>query len=524
MDGTLHTENLRLAAQTDIYYLNNELNSEVRKLHPHFTFHGFQYVEITGLKEKPTVDFLVGKAFSSNPPVVGNFECSNQMINKLWSNILWTQRDNMHSIPTDCPQRNERMGWTGDAQVYAQTAIYFMDMAAFFNKFTIDLRDEQAEAGMYPDFAPHPIEPDFRNAFGPGWGDCGVILPWRLYVAYHDTRVIEEHYDSMKRYLDLITEENEEYIWKVWGSNYGDWLNGDTLIAKDYPKFGASMPKDAYATAFYALSSELMGKMAKIIGKEKDSAYYFDLSQKVKKAFQENFINADGEINGMTQAGYAIAFGFNLLTEAQQEKGMEFLLEIIEGYDYRISTGFISTIQLLLELSKRNQNELAYKFVESHRFPSWGYSIDQGATTIWERWDGFVKGRGFQNKGMNSFNHYSFGSVAEWLYSVMLGIQFDEQYPGMQHIILSPMPGGSITWAKGSYKSIRGKIGVSWKKLESTLELNLEIPPNTEASLTIPVKSPKSIQKNGKEMEIELNSNNFPIMKLNSGKYHFLVQ
>jgi alpha-L-rhamnosidase len=481
LDGTLHVENLRLAAQTDRYILAGE---DVAKLHPHFTFHGFQYVEVTGLKSKPSLEFLEGVAVSSNPPVVGFFSCSNPMLNKMWENILWTQRDNTVSIPTDCPQRNERMGWMGDAEVFAQTAIYNMDMAAFFSKFSVDMRDGQGEEGQYPDFAPHPFQDHLVFTFGPGWADCGVITPWRLYCAYNDKRILAENYSAMKKFVDLIIDENPDFIWSHWGSNYGDWLHGDTLKAKGYPKKGGECPKNVYATFFYYLSSLLVSKSADVLGNTKDAQFYRDVAEKVSKAFVTTFIDKKGKIKGDTQSAYAIALGFGILPSELQPKAVAHLIDAIKKYKGRLSTGFISTIQMMNELSNRGYNEQAYDFIESKKFPSWGYSIEQGSTTIWERWDGYVKGRGFQNKGMNSFNHYSIGAVGEWIYSNVLGIKFDESKPGMKHIFIEPRPGGSLKNAKGTYESINGLIKVEWKKKEdASYEYLISIPPNTTATL-----------------------------------------
>nr|MDO8114910.1 family 78 glycoside hydrolase catalytic domain [Candidatus Sigynarchaeota archaeon] len=496
LDGSLYVDNLRLANQTDVFILDGKAE---RWFHPHFTFHGFRYVEVRGLKGKPSSDMLVGKAFSSDMAVAGSFECSNSMLNQLWKNILWTQRDNTLSIPTDCPQRNERMGWMGDAQVFAQTAIYNMDMAAFFSKFTVDMRDGQGEEGMYPDFAPHPFN-SLASAFGPAWGDCGIIVPWRVYVAYGDIRLLAEHYESMKKYVDLIRDENPDFIWRVMGSNYGDWLNGDTLKAKGYPKKGGEMPKIAFATAFYAQSVGMLAKIAHVLGKDDDAKIYGDLAASVRAAFNTTYVKKDGKIEGDTQAGYAVALGFDLLPEDKQAAAVDHLLAAIKQYKGRLSTGFISTIQMMMELSKRGQNEQAYKFAESKQFPSWGYTIENGATTIWERWDGFVAGRGFQDKGMNSFNHYSIGAVGEWLYRVVLGINFDEHEPGMKRVVLAPRPGGSLTWGKGSYDSIRGKIVSSWKKGKGMISHHFELPPNVRATIDLSIHENAKITVNGYEI------------------------
>ncbi|MBN2152910.1 MAG: family 78 glycoside hydrolase catalytic domain [Candidatus Lokiarchaeota archaeon] len=498
LDGSLHVDNLRLAAQTDTFVLDG---GPERWFHPRFTFHGFKYVEVSGLKDPATADMLVGKAFSSDPPVAGSFECSHPGLNQLWRNILWTQRDNIASIPTDCPQRNERMGWTGDAQVFAQTGIYNMDMAAFYAKFTADMRDGQKPEGMYPDFAPHPFPSgSFAMSFGPGWGDAGIIIPWRMYTSYGDKRLLEEHYESMKSYIDLIIDENEAHLWTHCGSNYGDWLNGDTLKASGYPAKGGEVPKDVYATSFFALSSGLFSRIARIIGKNADAAKYGEIRNRVVAAFNDAYVDEGGRIRGDTQAGYAIALGFGLLSEENQSLAVDHLLDAIKRYSGRLSTGFISTPQMMLELSKRGHLEQAYKFAENEEFPGWLYTIKNGATTIWERWDGFVAGRGFQDKGMNSFCHYAIGAVGEWLYRVVLGIDFDEERPGMRHVVIAPRPGGSLAWAKGAYDSIRGRIASSWRREGTNTTYRVEIPPNVRATVDLVVPEGASMTVDGETL------------------------
>ncbi|MEX2725683.1 MAG: alpha-L-rhamnosidase C-terminal domain-containing protein, partial [Candidatus Sigynarchaeum springense] len=396
-----------------------------------------------------------------------------------------------------------RMGWMGDAQVFAQTAIFNMDMAAFFTKFTADMRDSQKPEGMYPDFAPHPFPPgSFGFSFGPGWGDCGIIVPWRVYTSYGDKRLLEEHYESMKSYVELVMDENPGYLWTTWGSNYGDWLNGDTMKADGYPSKGGEMPKDAYATAFFALSSGLLSRIARVLGRSADAAKYGEVRNRVVAAFNAAFVDEAGKIKGDTQAGYAIALGFGLLSEEKQEHAVNHLLASIKKYDGRLSTGFISTPHMMLELSRRGHLDHAYKFAENDDFPGWLYTIRNGATTIWERWDGFVVGRGFQDKGMNSFCHYAIGAVGEWLYRIVLGINFDEEEPGMRHVVLAPRPGGTLEWAKGSYDSIRGRISSSWSRKGGETTYRFGIPANVRGTIDLAVPKDAKITVDGKMLDI----------------------
>ncbi|GAA4439951.1 hypothetical protein GCM10023091_22920 [Ravibacter arvi] len=520
--GELYTTNLRAAKQIDQYIPGKETSITYE---PRFTYHGFRFVEISGLTRELHPDEITGKVVASASPVTGHFECSNHGLTKLWQNILWTQRGNMHSVPTDCPQRDERAGWMGDAQVFSQTAIYNLDMGAFFTKWTRDIRDSQTPDGRFPDYAPQVgVWGNFYNS--PGWGDAGVITPWRMYQNYGDTTVLARQYPAMKAFVESIRSQNPDLVWrKARGNMYGDWLNGNTIIADDYPKEGGKVPDDVYSTAFFAYSTSIVAKVARLLDKKDETAYYDSLAAGIKEAFIKSFVAADGAVTGNTQAGYAIALDFDLIPDALKEKSAQKMVEALKPYDNRISTGIQTTIRLMNQLTAFGYSDLAYQLIESHRFPSWLYSVDQGATTIWERWDGYVKGRGFQNPGMNSFNHYAIGAVGEWMYRSILGINPDEA--GYKTFTIHPRPGGSLTWAKGAYHSIAGKIDVSWKKENGSFLLDVDIPANTRATVVLPagkavlesgkdVKSvPRIQQKAAGEKEIRL--------LVPSGQYHFSV-
>ena len=498
-DGSLYTESLAGAIQTDKYTLDGKGE---RAFEPHFTYHGFRYVELTGVSSKPAPDILTGVVIASSAPTAGTIVTSHPLYNKIIENTLWSQRGNMHSIPTDCPQRDERMGWMGDAQVFAQTSIFNLDMAAFYTKWIRDVRDAQAKNGRYPDFAPQPYYPGERFMNAPGWADAGVIVPWRLYQNYGDTRVLEEHYASAVRFIEHIRETNPDLVWKNdVGNRYGDWLNGNTIISPDYPRTGGNMPHDAYATAFFAHSTEIVSKMARVLGKADEAERYSRLAGQIRETFERQFVRPSGEIDGDTQAGYALALSFDLLPESMREIAAQRMVEAIRRYDGRMSTGFQSTLRMMMELSRYKFSPIAYALTESRRLPSWGYSIDQGATTIWERWDAYVAGRGFQDAGMNSFNHYSFGSVVEWMYRTILGINYDEQKPAYRHAVLRPVPGGSLQWARGEYRSISGPIAVDWKLAGGRFLFSVNIPANTEATLYLPTTDPSGITESGAAVE-----------------------
>lgn len=525
--GRLYNLNLRRAKQEDIFISSGEMYDT---LEPRFTYHGFQFVEVTGLSRKPDPAMLTGIAISSDTEQTGSFECSNLELNQLWNNILWTQRDNQHSIPTDCPQRDERMGWMGDALVFSQTAIYNMNMASFYSKWVRDIRDAQSEEGQFADFAPHPNwNKPHMNA--PGWADAGLVVPFKVYQNYGDLRILEEHYQSAKKFIDFVHQSNPDLVWENQvGNNYGDWLNGDLIKSADYPSKGATMPLDAFATAYFCYSTGILAKMANLLGIGSDAEKYTALADSIRQVFNEKFVSEDGIISGDTQAGYAIALDFNLLADSLKPLAANHMLRKISEYDGRISTGFHSTILLMKELTDLGYTTIAYELIESHSIPSWLYPIDMGATTIWERWDGYVKGRGFQDIGMNSFNHYSFGSVAEWMYRTILGINPDEQNPGFKKFIIKPEPGGSLTWADGSYNSIYGKISTNWKIEDNQFKLRVSVPVNTTATVYVPSKNPSTIKIDGKNFKtIEDNhltklNNKSAVFEVGSGTYEFISE
>ncbi|MFW9898089.1 MAG: glycoside hydrolase family 78 protein [Candidatus Thorarchaeota archaeon] len=529
-DGTLYVDNLRDAKATDKFILNG---NDTREFNPHFTYHGFQFVEVTGLKMgvKPDLNFLIGCVISSDCKVVGEFESSDATLNILWNNILWTQRDNLISIPTDCPQRDERMGWMGDAQVFCQTSIYNMGMGAFYTKWIQDIRDCQREDGMFPIYVPYPpVYKEITNEqFGAAaWSDCGLILPWKLYLNYKDKRIINMHYNSAKKFVDFIHSRNKSLLWlRSTGMHYGDWLNGDTIISEDYPRIGATIPFRIFATAYFANSASILSKMASVLGLEEDSIKYSNLAKQIRDKFTKRYVKETGRITGDTQAGYALALHFNLIPEDLRPKLARKMVEGIERYEGRLSTGFCSTLPLMLELTKAGYNEKAYKLMFSRRFPSWFFMIDQGATTMWEHWDSFIKGRGFYDTKMNSFNHYSIGSIGEWIFRVILGINLDENRPGYNHIIIKPMPGDPLTWAKGCYESIHGQIIINWDIENRIFNLEVSIPTNTTATVYLPAESVENTYENekpiqeSKEIKISSYENKTLCLEINSGKYFF---
>ena len=503
-DGTLYTANLRGAAQTDRYVASGaagatkENSGEV--FEPRFTYHGFRYVEVTGLPAKPELEDLVGCAVGNSARYAGTFHASEPLLDKIWSNIHWTLRANLTSVPTDCPQRDERLGWMGDVAAIAQTAVYQRDLDSFFSKWTADIRDAQAADGRFPDFAPHPYGKDARFTGTPAWGDAGVIVPWTAWVNYGDRRIVEANLDAMLRWLEHVRSKNPDLVWRNdRGNDYGDWLNGDTLVHEGWPKTGASTPGEVLGTAYFARSAALVAKMAAAVGRTDDAKKCAELAEGIRAAFRKAFLSEGGKVAGDSQGAYALALDFDLLDTASRKPAFDRLVKNVEEvYGGHLSTGFASTLPALVELSKGGRHDLAAKLVLDKTFPSWGYEIENGATTLWERWDGFVKDRGFQDAGMNSFDHYAFGAVGEWMMRMLAGIELDPEHPGWSRFTIHPRPCAGLTSLHAERASIRGRIVSGWTLADGAFELEVAIPANTSATVVLPARDGSKLQENGR--------------------------
>ncbi len=513
-DGSLYIENLRTAAQTDIYILKG-LGEEY--FEPHFTFHGFRYVELVGFPGIPDFETITGRVMYSALDETMEFECSNEMINKLNSNIQWGQRGNFLSIPTDCPQRDERMGWTGDGQIFARTACFNMNSAGFFTKWMKDVTDAQKADGSFTDVAPYVRTADGEGLVGSGnaaWGDAGIIVPWTLYLCYSDTRILEENYAAMCRYIEYMKQNSTNLIRPDVG--YGDWLSIE-----------ADTPKDLMSTAYFAYSTMLMSKIANILGKTQDVQQFMKLFNEIKSAFNREFVLEDAIIKGGTQTCYLLALRMELLDEDKKYLAAQNLIKSIEEKDWHLSTGFVGVSYLLPVLSDFGFNDVAYRLLLNETYPSWLYSIKNGATTIWERWNSYTIEDGFGDIGMNSFNHYSLGSVGEWLYRYAAGINVDAESPGYRHIIIRPHPGGNMRFIKVKYNTIVGDIVCKWEIEKEAFILNVEIPANTTATLYLPHDRKSQITEGGtdisKKSEIRFsgNENGRAVVDIGSGRYEF---
>ncbi len=512
-DGSIYVTNLRSAKATDTYTLKGD---GVEVYEPSFTFHGFRYVEVTGFPGKPTKDAITGVVIGSDNPRTGEFATSSTLVNKLAKNIYWGQRGNYVDVPTDCPQRDERLGWMGDAQIFVRTATYNNDIAGFMSKWTRDVDDAQSPEGGFSDVSPRLVD-DSDGA--PAWGDAGVIVPWTIYQSYGDKRILDVHYSAMQRWIKYIDEVNPDHIWiKRSNNNFGDWLN----VQDD-------TPREVIATAYFAHSTDLLAKSAKVLGKTEDAKRYTELFQAIRKAFNDKFVGSDGTIKGDSQTDYVIALDFGLLEPAQQAQAIEKLSQhIMIDRKGHLSTGFVGVGYLCPTLTKFGRIDIAYKLLNTDTYPSWGYSIRQGATTIWERWDGWRADKGFQDPGMNSFNHYSLGSVGEWMYNWVAGIDMDPAKPGFSHIVLHPVPGGGLTWAKGSLDTIHGLVETEWKVAKNgTFTLDVKVPANTYATLTLPVSAKAKVTEGGVSAILAKGvsgagiEKGHPVYQLGSGVYHF---
>jgi alpha-L-rhamnosidase len=482
-DGTLYTTNLRGARATDTYVCRGG-GPEVWE--PRFTFHGFQYVEVTGLRAAPTPDTITGLAVSSATPVVGRFDCSDPMLNRLHHNIYWTQRANFIDIPTDCPQRDERLGWTGDAQVYIRAATLNTDVQAFFTKWLVDLEDGQRADGQFPMVAPVKVA---GNDGGPAWADAGAICPWTLYEVYNDRRLLRRHYPSMTRFIEFCRQRSTPDLLPPKQYHcFGDWLS-----------IKADTPRDVIYTAYFAHSTKLTARAALVLGKKEDAAKYNALFDRIRAAFNRAYVGPDGRIKGDTQAGYVLALAFDLLDPDRQRLAARYLVEDIEKRGGHLSTGFIGTKDLMLVLARVGRNDVAYRLLHNDTFPSWGFSIRHGATSIWERWDGWTPDKGFQDPGMNSFAHYSFGAVYQWMVENIGGIR--SAGPGYRKIVIAPKPGGKLTQANIVYDSIRGRIETAWTKGDGKFTLTVSIPANTTATVFVPAARAADVTEGGRPLE-----------------------
>lgn len=483
--GLVYNENYRSALSEDHYICKGSPEGET--FSPLLTFHGYRYVQIEGLDEALPPSDVKGLVLNSIGFATSSFVTSDNIINKLFSNIQWGQSGNFLSVPTDCPQRDERFGWTGDAQIFARSATYNMNVDQFFSRWLETLRETQMSDGCYYEYAPHPKGAPTKSL---GWNDAGIIIPWQLYQQYGDKRIVEQSWDSMVRYFNYLESRALSNLQP--GGGYGDWLAVELTISP------------LTNTAYYAYDAILMSKMAAAIGKAGQAAYYKERYEVIKKAFNKEFVDENGctkESRNIpeysekiasghtvrrgtgTQTSYVVPMMFGLFDEKNQPLAEKHLMEEIRKTGYTLTTGFIGTPYLCTVLTSIGQDEAAWKLFEQTAYPSWLYPVLQGATTIWERWNSYTVRNGFGKVSMNSFNHYSYGAIEEWMMTSVLGISRDEENPGYKHFYLTPHPGGTLSFAKGGFDSPYGRIEAGWTRTKLGWTYEVTIPANTTATL-----------------------------------------
>ncbi|HZQ94640.1 MAG TPA: family 78 glycoside hydrolase catalytic domain [Candidatus Sulfotelmatobacter sp.] len=518
-DGTIYTANLRNADATDVYFLRGQGDESFS---PHFTFHGFRYVEVTGYPGgAPPADAIRGDVLSSvSGEPTGKLTTASDLVNRMWGIGIWGQRGNFLSIPTDCPQRDERLGWMGDAGVFWRTGSYNFDIAAFSQKFIQDIVDAQTSQGAFTNVSPNTLPFGGGGTEGtsawqegmvgaPGWGDAGVIVPWTTWLQYGDKSAIAQNWDAMGRWMDFILSRNPDFIRKNGvGPNFADWLAPDE-----------NTNKDLLATAYWALMAHMMSQMAHAVGKEADARRYDELLNNIRAAFQKAYITPDGQVGSGTQTSYVVALYTKMAPAALEPSLVEKLVKDIEQRDWHLSTGFLGTPFLLFTLADHGRPDVAYRLLLNETYPSWGYMLSKGATTWWERWNGDTG-----DPAMNSYNHYAFGSVIAWVYRYVAGIDATPDAPGFREIIIHPHLDSRMPSARAEYDSVYGKIVSDWRGSASgPFALRVTIPPNTTAKIFLPVVSGARVTESGNPVEGQAESGSY-LVQVGSGTYNFEVK
>ncbi len=498
-DGRLMTENLRGARATDTYVLRGDPAGEVYV--PRFTYHGFRYVELRGYPGEPGPEAVTGIVVHSDTPLTSSLACSDPMVNRLFQNIVWTQRANFLEVPTDCPQRDERLGWMGDAHTYARTATYNADVAAFYTKWLRDVAEAQLPDGAFPDYCPWPFQ--HHQAFATAWTDAGVLVPWAVWQAYGDRHLLEVQWPAMTRFMAwrAARATNDLGVVHPDGNPWGDWLH-----------LNEPTPLEYVDTAYLALTRRVMAIMAAALERPAEAAGYQQQFERTRAAFAANYLRPDGTLAVDTQTAYALAFQAGLLPDGRRPAAADRLAEKIRTNDTRMATGFLGTRPLLPALSEHGHHDLAVRLLQSRRFPSWGYEVENGATTIWERWDSYTREHGFeglagnQNASMNSFSHYAFGAVGEWMFRALAGI--DAETPGFRRLLIRPgppRPGSNpehpaLAWVRARYDSLHGPVRVHWRVAEGRFALDLTVPANVTARVELPCADPAGARESGRPL------------------------
>lgn len=517
-NGEIYTRNYRSAVSTDFYTPAKDGTIEWQ---PKFTFHGFRYVELSGFDENATPEesWVTGLVQYSDFESSGTFSSSHEKLNQLQSNIEWGLRGNFLDIPTDCPQRDERAGWTGDAQVFIPTSLFIADAHSFWSSWMQSMRDDQRENGSIP-----IVVPDIDGKrVSSGWGDAATVIPWETYWRTGDKEILADSYQTMLGWINYYKSVAQNHIPEMF--TYGDWLQPFSEHPTDERK--GETDEKLINTAYYARSVDLSLQTAKVLGLTDDVAMLQSWLSDVKTAFQNQFFNADGSVSQgkPTQTAYLMAIGFNLLTPEMEEKAVTHLLAEIENADNHLRTGFLGTPLLAPVLEKIGRTDLMFEMLFKETYPSWFYSIHQGATTMWERWDSYTHKDGFNKGGMNSFNHYAYGAIGQFMYERIAGIKPIE--PGYKKIEIAPLVGGPLTAAEATYISPYGEIRSAWKTEDGVFELKTTVPSNTKAKVIIPANTNEDLMLNGKpfvetaNVKLLKESENAFELRVNPGTYVF---
>ena len=466
-DGSLFLGNLRTAKSMNKYYLTGK---ETGWLQPHFTYHGFRWVEIYGYPEKLESTDIVANVIHSDIPVVGHFRCSDSLINQIYENELWTFRDNFYAVPTDCPQRDERLGWMADAGNIPQVACYFMKVDKYFDKWVYDMEDSQQKTGHMPDYSPTRGAFEYGQKIGaPGWADACIKVPYNLYKFYGDTALLENHYNAMKKHVEDMRSRSEDNLYKKKG--WGDWLAVEPS------------PSEPFGTAYFFYSTKKLAEIAAVLRKPEDAQMYERLAQQIAQAYQEEYFDASTNTYiGNTQSMNVLPVSMGITPKDKQKAVLQNIINDIKAHENHLTTGFLGTTFLFPELAKYGSNDLIYQMVTQRDYPSWGRIIDEGATTITEAWNAYM-GADFA-----SHNHFNLGSVNEWFFAYLAGIQPDINQPGFKHFFIKPIIVDSLNFVEASYESNFGTIRSEWGKENGKLSFLVEIPVNTTATVLIPGK------------------------------------
>jgi alpha-L-rhamnosidase len=517
-NGNFYTENLRLAKAQDNYTLDG---TGEETFEPHFTWHGFRYVKVEGYPGELKPENFTAVALYSDMQATGQFTSSNALINQLQHNIEWGLRGNFLDVPTDCPQRDERLGWTGDAQVFFRTASFLRGVNSFFAKWLKDVAADQLADGRIPHVIPNVLGDAGGSA---GWSDVATIIPWNMYLAYGDKNVLQNQYASMKAWVEFMHHQSTNDLWNK-GGHFGDWLFYS--INNDLDGTSAITNKYLIAQCFYAYSTQLLINAANVLGKTDDVATYTALLQKIKEAFVKEYLTGNGATMSNSQTSYVLALQFDMLPEALRQQAADRLVANIRQYNNHLTTGFLGTPYLCHVLSRFGYNDVAYELLLQESYPSWLYPVKKGATTIWERWNGIRPDGNFETPTMNSFNHYAYGAIGDWMYRVMVGLDTDEDGPGYKKIRIKPHIGGGFTNAGVSYQTLYGQVHAGWKTENGVLMVDATIPANTTATVYLPAAAADGITEGGKplpavkEIQVAGQEGNYVVLKVGSGNYQF---